>query len=381
MTLLDQLKKKVAVNNFAGKHPLLRMGVSRDVRDAYFLGVVLAAFVDDNKVDAEERAYLEKMGVALGLLKNDVEESIDRVSEIMKDEQAQSSLAMEIAAALKEPSVAKLFLAEFSLIWTSHTANMEALCEWRNVLVGLMDLELTQEWFDLLDHALTGKPERVKAIARMRDFDKDTSEYLFGESGAKAQMVKVEEEKEQSAKTALKEFKDALVKIVESRRTGWCMSYDKNAILLLARKAGVTDHVISTVLTLLLPEARKAYSGFCQDIPNLTCSRNSTDSTIEVGDSAFGLRLLNYLYLFNVLTTKAGQYSVFGRDNGNRGYPYSREDRYDGVKNIKSVENGCAYASQFCWAWRSKNGEAAARQAIKDLYAQILAEFELRATF
>jgi len=340
MTLLDQLKKNVSEKNVAGKHPLLKMDVGRDVRDAYFQGIVLAAFVDDNKVDAEERAYLTKMGVALGLPKTDVEENINHIAEVMKDEQAQGALATEIAEAVKAPAVAKLFLAEFSLIWSSHAANMETLREWRKVLVGLLGLELSDGWFETLDAAIADTPQRAKAIAKLNDFDKDTLAYLFGEASGQAMKERNAAAKEAekaaekvSQKSALEGLKTSLVRMVE-QRLHTDAAFDKSYIEKLLKHAGIVDHLPTTVLKLLLPEARKAFKDFLGDVPRLKFERDSRDSTVTVSTSRNGALLLAFFKLFNQLTTKASVYDVFGKgtftDN-----QYDSSGMVSGVSHLK----------------------------------------------
>jgi len=385
MTLLDQLQKNVSEKNVAGKHPLLKMDVGRDVRDAYFQGIVLAAFVDDNKVDAEERAYLTKMGVALGLPKTDVEENINHIAEVMKDEQTQGALATEIAEAVKAPAVAKLFLVEFSLIWVSHTANMETLRAWRKVLVGLLGLELSDDWFDVLDAAITDTPQRVKAIARLKDFDAETLAYLFGPAGGQAM-----KERDAAAKAAEKEAEKASQKYVLDELGAACekmicegiasnTSYDKSCFEKLARKSGVTEHVTTTILKLLLPRARKAFTDFLVDLPRLDFVRDSTDSVVQVSDSPNGAKLLAYLKLFNQLTTRSEIYDVFGKGTKQTNRGFMIQETRD--RNLIEYGYGRAESTRFSWSWRSNDGEKEARKAIKEVYERILAEFEFRATF
>ncbi len=225
MSLLDQLKQKAAEKEIAGKHPLLSMKADRAACDAYFMGIVVAALVDDNKIDATERNYIAKMGVGLGLPQVEIEETLNRVAEIMADENAQGNLIQEISGAIKEPKIAKLFLAEFSLIWTSHTPNLAQLQEWRGVLASLMSLKVPDNWFALLDAAIADTPDRVKAIAQISDFDSATIAYLFGDvTKAVAEMRKAEDEaakrqKEISAQKALlKNLEEHLCKLVESER-------------------------------------------------------------------------------------------------------------------------------------------------------------------
>ena len=51
MSLLKKMKERVAEEKLIGSHPLMKMSVERNVRDAYFQGLVFAAFADDDQVD------------------------------------------------------------------------------------------------------------------------------------------------------------------------------------------------------------------------------------------------------------------------------------------------------------------------------------------
>ena len=323
MTLLDQLKRSVDEEEFAGKHPLLKIGVRRDVRDAYFEGIVLAALVDDNKIDGEERGYIKKMGVGLGLPMPEIEEVISRI----ESGGGTVDLVKEIAKKLSDPKVAKLFLAEFSLIWTSHTVNLDALQEWRDVLVRMIPLELPQGWFGLLDAAISSDmPQRKKAIAQLSDFDSDTIAYLFGDSGTTVAKTRCEEKKlksnndeEDQCKASIRELERKLVQLIEESP-----SVSTKDVLKLASRTGLHEHQVTTILQMLLPHARKSFKAFIAEAPKLRFSRDSTESKVEIGWACF--------------------------------YSYS-------------------------WSWRSKNGETAARRAVEELFERILSEFEFRARF
>ena len=56
MSLLKKMKERVAEEKLIGSHPLMKMNVERNVRDAYFQGLVFAAFADDDQVDEQEGA-------------------------------------------------------------------------------------------------------------------------------------------------------------------------------------------------------------------------------------------------------------------------------------------------------------------------------------
>ena len=388
MTLLDQLKQKAAEKEIVGKHPLLSMNVDRDVCDAYFMGIVVAALVDDNKIDATERKYISKMGVGLGLPETEIEDVLGRVAEIMGDEDAQGKLVQEIASVIKEPAVAKLFLAEFSLIWVAHSSDIVQLHEWRNVLASLMSVKLPENWFSLLDAAISDTPVRVKAIAQISDFDSATIAYLFGDvTKAVAEVRKAEDEaakkqKEISVqKASLKNLEEHLCKLIESERP-----IKDEEIKKLVNEAGIKEHQVTTVLKLLLPHARKAFEAFISDIPNLNYVSNGADRVIMVSSSRHGKLLQMYVLFFDKLTTRAGEYSVVfdpqKEDQKRKGYfSLIRDDEFNKGRDVISHGYGRASFNKFAWSWRSNNGEREARQAVNELFERVLSEFAFRATF
>lgn len=388
MSLLDQLKQKAAEKEIAGKHPLLAMKVDRDVCDAYFMGIVVAALVDDNKIDATERKYISKMGVGLGLPETEIEEELSRVAKIMGDEDAQGKLVQEIAGVIKDSAVAKLFLAEFSLIWVSHTSDLAQLHEWRNVLASLMSLKLPENWFSLLDAAIADTPGKIKAIAQLSDFDQSTIAYLFGDvtkAVDEARKAAAEAAKKQSEaaaqKTAYKNLEEHLCKLIESERPIKIEEVKK-----LVNDAGIKEHQVTTVLKLLLPYARKSLDAFVADIPNLNYVSNGADRVIMVSSSKHGKVLQRYIWLFDKLTTKAKEYSVVFEPKKEEQKRMGilgliRDDEFNDGRDVISHEYGRASFNKFAWSWRSNNGKDEAQQAVKELFERMLSEFEFRATF
>jgi len=45
-------------------HPMFKDGSGRDLRDAYFYGLVFAAFANDDQLEEEERAILNDVGAS-----------------------------------------------------------------------------------------------------------------------------------------------------------------------------------------------------------------------------------------------------------------------------------------------------------------------------
>lgn len=99
-------------------HPLLKWGCARDVRDAYFSGIVFAAMTDDIKVDDLERRAINRVGHSLALSDAEVDEFIVAVSRtvhaaIDKGGSEVFALLEEVAAELKDEKAFRLFVAEY----------------------------------------------------------------------------------------------------------------------------------------------------------------------------------------------------------------------------------------------------------------------------
>ena len=111
MSMLDMMKKRTVERHVGGNHPIIKMDVARNVREAYFQGLLFAAFADDGKVDEQERARLEKVGLSLEIPEGEVAQMIDDMEK--KDDEARLALMEDVSAALKGTSAPFLFW-----IWT-----------------------------------------------------------------------------------------------------------------------------------------------------------------------------------------------------------------------------------------------------------------------
>ena len=63
-------------------HPLVRAGLNRDVRDAYFYGLVFAAIADDYKVDKNEKEALTDIAGSLCIPVAEVNDAIGWVTSL-----------------------------------------------------------------------------------------------------------------------------------------------------------------------------------------------------------------------------------------------------------------------------------------------------------
>jgi len=253
MSLLDRMKRKASSRKVAGRHPLLNMDADRCVRDSYFRGVVLAAYIDDGRVDASERAYLRKVGLGLNLPEADVNEVIAEVG-MLKTEEGQMSLVEDVAARLTIPRIAKLFLCEFSFVWMSHAANIELLKSYRSTFAELMKLDVDSVWFDKLDVAISSPGKRAKIASMMRDLGEDGLEYLFCDVAEEVESVQSVPAAEEVRRTLEK----SLVEEIEGQKE-WPAEFDYDRIRSYFANAGIKEHFVSSLLKMLLPYARVAY--------------------------------------------------------------------------------------------------------------------------
>ena len=100
-------------------HPLLKWGCARDVRDAYFCGVVFAALTDDVEIDANERKACERIGRSLALPIKEIDELISSVSKTVKAaveavDPATGAGGDEVFAVLEECAVS---LSDDKVLW------------------------------------------------------------------------------------------------------------------------------------------------------------------------------------------------------------------------------------------------------------------------
>ena len=98
MSRLDMLKKLTVERHVRGNHPIIKMDAARNVREAYFQGLLFAAFADDGKIDEQERARLEKVGLSLDIPGNEVAQMAGDMEKM--DDAASLALMEDVAAAV-----------------------------------------------------------------------------------------------------------------------------------------------------------------------------------------------------------------------------------------------------------------------------------------
>ena len=117
-------KAKEGVLRAIAIHPLVNE--KRDIRDAYFYGLVFATIADDGKVDDAEKTILSSIAESLGLPDVEIEEAILEVQG--KCAKAKIELITECVKSLADNKVGiSLFWAQFIQVWSSQADGKDTL--------------------------------------------------------------------------------------------------------------------------------------------------------------------------------------------------------------------------------------------------------------
>lgn len=138
MSLLKRNKDKhlAAEKRLAARHTIVKMGCERNVRDAYFQGLVFAAVANDDQIDESERVRLQELGEALELTPEDVAEAIQCLTGM--DDDAKMGVIEECARQLTNVEVAECFLKEFSELWLLGGGKEDEFGDFKSQLVNWM---------------------------------------------------------------------------------------------------------------------------------------------------------------------------------------------------------------------------------------------------
>ena len=217
MALVDRLKKKNAEARVAGKHPLVELGADLNVRTAYFQGLALVALVDDDKIDAEKRSYLQNLGTTLGMTAGDVASSIDEVTKLQGDDNQQEAFVTDVVSTVRDLKMRKLFLAEQTRLSTVRDYDWAKVKDLRSAFAGMMECDLHENGFDLYDEILLGMPKTAEKVLSLESFfSRSMLDYLFpghAEAGQhyEARSQTPEEPRNAGENTGLVELEDWLV--------------------------------------------------------------------------------------------------------------------------------------------------------------------------
>ena len=345
MALLKRVNdRKVAAKQAEeARHPIVKLGADRNVREAYFGGLAFAAVANDDAIDDDERRRLVGLGSSLELPSDEVEQTLRTVASATDDEKM--ALIEECARQIDDAKVADLFLKEFEGLWKLGGGSADEYKAFRTQLVAWMGETVKKS----LSDARQKEAEEQKRIEEARRKEKENKNAL------------------------LDKVRGKLVAMVEAGR--------KLAdIRQVMRDAGLTEHVELTVLKLLLPKAQEELGKFKAQIPSLPYETGSDWRTVKMESSIPWILLRRYCRLFDALTTKWPCYSVterVSRASSSRGGCLSWMSEPEG-----NLETGAYYeasVSSFAWKWRSKDGEENARNSVIGIYERILGEFTFRA--
>lgn len=135
--------KEEAILRELAIHPVIKAGCGRDVRDAYFHGLVFAAIADDEKVDADERAILTGVAKSMGIEDAEVDEVISLITN-MPSPDAKLQLIEECLCAIKDrESIVKLFYAQFAELWMTGEYDLGELKEYAGMFKNSTGVELS----------------------------------------------------------------------------------------------------------------------------------------------------------------------------------------------------------------------------------------------
>lgn len=155
----EERKRKEAEGR---RHPLLKNGASRNVRDAYFLGLVFAAVANDEKLDSAEGRALRDFGNALELSLENVNESIATVQRCgTDDEGVEKKLALieECVKSLKQVSFVRLFVCDFETVWNAGKGKRTDLEDFKSMFnVWVRDADLLADDTSISPRKRKGSP-------------------------------------------------------------------------------------------------------------------------------------------------------------------------------------------------------------------------------
>jgi len=105
-------------------HPLVRLGLDRNVRESYFYGLVFSAICDDLRIDELEEELLSKIGSAINLDSSFVSDAIEMMRTV--DNASKLALfkeALLILRGITSESLKILFAAEYAKVRLLHPEN------------------------------------------------------------------------------------------------------------------------------------------------------------------------------------------------------------------------------------------------------------------
>lgn len=121
--------RRAVTDEFRRSHPLCKLGVDRNVRTAYFYGLVFAALANDEVVMEDERRILASAAERLGLPVAELDCVITAERKSI-EKCCENQLMAECLGALPNRQIADLFLADFDQVWKVGCGTEEELVAW-----------------------------------------------------------------------------------------------------------------------------------------------------------------------------------------------------------------------------------------------------------
>lgn len=244
MSLLKKAKQRSVERKFGGTHPILRMGLDRNVIDAYFTGLVFAAVADDENIDDAERQKLEKIGLAMNVSDDDIAAMMSDM--LSRDSDAKIAVAEECANALQGTPTIPMFVCEWSQVWMSHAYKQDELDDFRAQLCEWLGVDGEKEFYLAFDAISSGAAIDTAMLHRLTArISEDDLLYLCADRADEikrildAERVQKEQEEEERARKELarkveiarlkqvrKDFEKALDEIGEQYQERASVSYE-----------------------------------------------------------------------------------------------------------------------------------------------------------
>ena len=132
--------KEAAILRELAVHPVVKARCNRDIRDSYFLGLIFAAIVDDEKVDVDERIILGDIVKSMSLGEGEVDDAITLIAKMSVEDKFQ--LIKECLCAIKDrESIVKLFYAQFAELWMTGEYDLGELKEYADMFKAWTSVE------------------------------------------------------------------------------------------------------------------------------------------------------------------------------------------------------------------------------------------------
>ena len=139
-------KQQVNVEADAKKHLLVKMGVNRDVREAYLYGLVFAGLANDDEapeIQSEERTILNEICESLEMEVPLIDEII-AVEKSSIDDDTYMGLLRECVGTFEDIKVFDSFFEDFDKVWAAGNGKPSELKSWHNDFEGMASTDVVK---------------------------------------------------------------------------------------------------------------------------------------------------------------------------------------------------------------------------------------------